>query len=100
MRVKRENQKYCNVKNQSDYAENYLNLANAIVIRACEDYQSEDGKTPKSKMRKQSIVNFFNSKLFSLITDMKPAELIDRLEHGGKIKYSEYIVETRSEPAL
>ena len=71
-----------------DLRENYEALANAIVTQACLDYQSEKGNTQKSKIRRESVVEFFHSSLFGLITSIDPDELIAYLDAGGKVDTS------------
>ena len=70
-----------------DLKRNYEDLANAIILQACVDYQSEKGDTVKSKVRKDSIVNFFYSDFFSLLTNIDPDYLIERLENGNKVQF-------------
>lgn len=71
-----------------DLRENYEALANAIVVQACIDYRGEKGNTQKSKMRKESVVDFFHSDFFALITSIDPDELIAYLDRGGKVDAS------------
>lgn len=71
-----------------DLRENYEALANAIVAQACIDYRGEKGNTQKSKMRRESIVDFFHSSFFGLITNINPDELIAYLDAGGNIDTS------------
>lgn len=71
-----------------DLRENYEALANAIVVQACIDYRGEKGNTQKSKVRRESIVDFFHSDFFSLITSINPNELIAYLDAGGNIDTS------------
>lgn len=65
-------------------------LANAIVLQACVDYQDLRGKnTQQDIVRRQSIIDFFHSELFGMITDISPEALIKRLEKGDRIKNPE-----------
>lgn len=82
-----------------DLRRNYEDLAHAIVLRACVDYQEEKGDTLVSKLRKEDIVDFFHGELFGLITDIDPDDLIKRLETGSKLKYPDEIDEMRGELA-
>ena len=73
-----------------DERKGYEDLANAIVIQACIDYQSVmGGSSRKAEVRRNSIKEFFNSKLFGLITEIDPNDLIKRLENGKKVNYGE-----------
>lgn len=73
-----------------DLTKNYEDLANAIVMQACIDYQSVMGGSSRmAEVRRKSIEEFFNSQLFGLITDIEPNELINRLKKGPKIRYGE-----------
>lgn len=67
----------------------YTRLAEAIVMRACEDYRDPklcwaagDRKYYSPERRKDvraSIERFFRSQWFMLLTDLDPEELIRRL---------------------
>ena len=84
---------------ENDLQRNYEDLAHAIVLRACVDYQEEKGDTLVSQIRKEEIVDFFHSKLFGLITEIDPEDLIKRLDNGSKLKYPDNIGEMRGELA-
>ena len=70
----------------------YENLANAIVIQACEDYRNAldgigcDRKSPKTVIKE--LEKFFNSSYFRMLTKVKGDYLIDRLkeEHREKLR--------------
>ena len=67
----------------------YMRLAEAIVMRACEDYRNpkltwETGerkyfRPEHKKYVRASIERFFRSQWFMLLTDVDPEELIRRL---------------------
>lgn len=66
----------------------YEDLANAIVIQACIDYQDLLGKNSQADiLRRESVVDFFHSELYGLITDINPDMLIKRLENGSRVKF-------------
>lgn len=67
--------------------ENYAELANAMVLQACVDYQNNLGQSAKEILRREEIKDFFYSDLFGLITQINPDELIHRLEHGSKVNF-------------
>lgn len=67
---------------------NYEDLANAIVVRAAEDYvdacrKYEKAKEPEEKHNasiiKRQVVKFFRSRWFGELTTVNPEFLIDRL---------------------
>lgn len=76
-----------------DLRPNYEALANAIVLQACIDYQKEKGDTMKARVRRDSIVSFFHSPLYGLITDIDPDDLIKRLEKGKQIEFPDDVSE-------
>lgn len=75
----------------------YTRLAEAIVMRACEDYRNPklcwhpgDRKYYSPERRKDvraSIERFFRSQWFTLLTDLDPEELIRRLRE--ELPYNE-----------
>lgn len=68
----------------------YEDLANRIVIQACIDYQSLRGKNSQEDIvRRESVIDFFHSKLFGMITDINPEALIEHLNKGDRIEYPE-----------
>lgn len=64
----------------------YEKLANAIIIRAVQDYRIANkklAKNPKNmdaRLLKTELVEFFNSGLFAKLSDLDGLELIKRLE--------------------
>ena len=68
----------------------YEELANAIILRAVEDYRDlwfkdkEDGK-------KQGIIKFFHSRWFSILTKIDPNWLIEKLEEEANARRKKYI---------
>lgn len=71
---------------EEELNDNYMELANAIVLQACCDYQSIKGNSPKDVVRKESIKDFFHSELYGLITDIDPDDLIKRLDKGYSVQ--------------
>lgn len=63
----------------------YTRLAEAIVMRACEDYRHPISEHKKSE--RASIEKFFRSQWFMLLTDLDPEELIRRLRE--ELPYNE-----------
>lgn len=62
------------------YKENYENLANAIIVKACKDYKVG------SERQRKLIEHFFKSEMFLIITDLCPETLIRKLReevHNG-----------------
>lgn len=60
--------------------QNYEALANAIVIRACEDYVELGPIKPERSVEKQAILRFFRSRYFSILTDINAEWLIGELD--------------------
>lgn len=56
-----------------DNIEAYQNLANAIIIRACEDYKT-------GNMTDYSFKHFCRSGWFRILTKVKPEYLIKKME--------------------
>ena len=56
-----------------DNIEAYQNLANAIIIRACEDYKT-------GKINDYSFENFCRSGWFRILTKVNPEYLIKKME--------------------
>lgn len=75
----------------------YENLANAIIVRACEDYVGlghlESGIVGHGVVHKKEIRNFFKSQWFYELTDIDPdylLELLDsHIEQGIKLREKE-----------
>ena len=62
----------------------YQYLANAIIERACDDYRMFGSVPPEKSAGKRAIVHFFRTRLFSVLTDVDPDWLIERLEEDCK----------------
>ena len=56
--------------------EAFHNLANAIIVQAAKEYVST-----KNSEEQERIEKFFFSEWFSLLTNLDPFTLIDRLNH-------------------
>lgn len=67
------------------HRENWLELMNAIIVRACDDYRAalkvlnEDPENSSAKYRKRECENFFRGELFEALTDLNPEILIRRM---------------------
>lgn len=65
--------------------EAYENLANAIILQAMKDYVSHPNMRP-------SIIKFFHSDFYKVLTDMPPETIIkickDRIKDGSGISYN------------
>lgn len=65
--------------------EAYENLANAIIIQAMKDYVACPNMRP-------SIIRFFHSDWFKVLTDMPPETIIkicnERIKDGSGISYN------------
>lgn len=60
-------------------------LANAIIVRAVEDYRLLwDRKITDPS--KQEIIKFFHSQWFKILTKINPDWLIERLEEEASVK--------------
>lgn len=70
---------------EQELNEGYAALANAIVLQACVDYQSQKGNTPRAIARRESIKDFFHSDFYGLITNIDPDDLIKRLDNGPAV---------------
>ena len=66
----------------------YEELANAIILRAVEDYRELWFKD-KEDSKKQIIIKFFHSKWFSILTKLDPSWLIQKLEEEADAKRKE-----------
>ena len=70
----------------------YENLANAIVIQACNDYRNALDGTGYSYKSPQAVIKelekFFHSSYFRMLTKVKGEYLIERLrqEHQEKLR--------------
>ncbi|MHB1154040.1 MAG: hypothetical protein ACYCWE_20385 [Eubacteriales bacterium] len=65
----------------------YVNLANAVIIQAVEDYREALGilrfnpRNRNSKANKRKIERFFHSRWFRILTKTDPEMLINRLRN-------------------
>ena len=53
----------------------YIELANAIILKAVDDYRKTEVASEKT-----SIIRFFRSDWFSVLTDLDPEVLIEKLK--------------------
>ena len=63
-------------------------LANAIILRAVEDYRDLWFRD-ESDNTKRSIIKFFHSRWFSILTKIDPKWLIEKLEEEAYAKRKE-----------
>ena len=70
---------------KSEYLDPYQNLANAIVLAAVKDYRDALKRLKKkpnntiAAAERDEIEAFFRSNWYSILTDIDPEYLIDRL---------------------
>lgn len=57
----------------------YENLANAIVLQACQDYLNAD-----SYSARYEVIRFFRSGWFGVLTDVDPVYLMKELDKGKR----------------
>ena len=69
------------------YDENYANLANAIILRAVDDYKEAKKITPNTKeniIKKEKMINdvtsFFKSQYFQTLTSVSGERILKELE--------------------
>ena len=68
----------------------YYELANAIVLQACRDYRDLWGVELKHSVQKRKILKFFRSRWFSILTNVNPEWLIQKLDEEEREKRKLY----------
>ena len=66
----------------------YERLANAIIVRAIEDYRKL-WNFKKDSYAKQELIHFFNSQWFAILSRINPEWLIEKLEEEANAKRKE-----------
>ena len=75
----------CREDRDFDLMKHYTSLANAIVLQAVEDYRKAMRTLAKhpsdrnAETERNSILEFFRSEYFGILTDIDPEVLIKRL---------------------